>query len=68
MHSGRMQGYNYTVPDHPEVAVIVDGPVWDYATGGQGYAIEFYSPADQIKDTSSIFSHMINSFEITTKL
>ena len=68
MHSGRMQGYNYTVPDHPEVAEKADGPVWDYGIGGQGYAIEFYSPADQMTKTSGIFSHIINSFEITTKL
>ena len=68
MHSGRMQGYNFTIPDHTEVAVKVDGPVWDYGIGGQGYSIEFYSPADQMKNTSDIFNHMINSFEATTKL
>ncbi len=68
MHSGIMQGYNFTVPNHPEVAVMVDGPVWDYGIGGQGYAIEFYSPTDQMNNTSKIFSHMIKSFETTTKL
>jgi len=68
MHSGRMQGYNFTIPDHTEVAVKVDGPVWDYGIGGQGYSIEFYSPADQMKNISDIFNHMINSFEATTKL
>jgi len=68
MHSGRMQGYNFTIPDHTEVAVKVDGPVWDYGIGGQGYSIEFYSTTDQINNTSGIFDHMMNSFEITTKL
>jgi len=68
MHSGRMQGYNFTIPDHTEVAVKVDGPVWDYGIGGQGYLIEFYSPTDKMNNTSSTFNHMINSFEATTKL
>jgi hypothetical protein len=66
MHSGRMEGYNYTVPDHPEVAVKVDGPVWDYGVGGQGYAIEFFTSTDQMNSTSGIFDHMINSFQITS--
>jgi hypothetical protein len=68
MHSGRMQGFNYTVPDHPEVAVQVDGPAWDYGVGGQGYAIEFYSSPNQINTLSKIYRHMIESFEVTTKL
>jgi hypothetical protein len=63
MHSGQMEGYNYTVPGHPEVAVKVDGPAWDYGVNGQAYAIEFYAPPDKIDATSGIFAHMINSFE-----
>jgi hypothetical protein len=65
MHSGQMQGYNFTIPDHPEVAVKVYGPAWDYGTGGQAYAIDFHTPADQGNTTRDIFSHMITSFEIT---
>jgi len=68
MYSGQMQGYNWTVPFHREVAVKVDGPVWDYGIGGQAYQIEFYSLPDQMNTSSSIFDHMINSFEVTTKL
>ena len=65
MHSGQMQGYNFTIPDHPEVAVKVDGPAWDYGIGGQAYVIEFYSPANRVNSTTDIFNHMINTFEIT---
>jgi len=65
MHSGQMQGYNFTIPDHPEVAVKVYGPAWDYGTGGQAYAIDFHASANQVNATADIFSHLINSFEIT---
>jgi len=67
MHVGKMQGYNFTVPQHPEVAVKVDGPVWDYAMEGQAYAICLRIPKDQMNATSDIFDHMIKSFEITIK-
>ncbi len=66
MHSGTIQGYNMTIPYHPELGVKVEGPVWDYGDGGQGCVIEFYTPADQVNTTSDIFNHMINSFEITS--
>ena len=68
MYSGQMQGYNWTIPNHRDVAVKVDGPVWDYGIGGQEYEIEFNSLQDQINKSSNIFDHMINSFEVTTKL
>ncbi len=68
MYAGRMQGYNYTIPGEKASAVKVDGPVWDYARGGQRYAIEFYSDTDQMNTTSALFDHMINSFEPTVKL
>jgi hypothetical protein len=64
MHAGDMQGYNFTIPDHPEVAVKVDGPAWDFARGGEAYAIDFHSPRDQVNASAGIFSRMINSFEI----
>ena len=64
MHSGHMQGYNFTIPDHPEVAEKVNGPAWDFGTGGQAYAVDFHAPADQVNTSADIFSHMINSFEI----
>lgn len=67
MHIGDMQGYNFTVPGHPEVAVKVDGPVWDYAMGGQAYAIWLKSSKDQVNSTSDIFDHMIKSFKVTIK-
>ncbi|MHB8163203.1 MAG: hypothetical protein ACYDDV_02520 [Methanoregula sp.] len=67
MHVGKMQGYNFTVPHHPEVAVKVDGPVWDYAMEGQAYSIRLRSPKDQMNATSDIFDHMIKSFEVTIK-
>lgn len=65
MHSGQMQGYNFTIPNHPEVGVKVDGPAWDYGVGGQAYAIEFYTPEDQVNTTTDIFNRMITTFEIT---
>lgn len=65
LHAGKMQGYNFTVPDHYEIGVKVDGPVWDYSVGGQGYLIDFYAPADQVDSTREIFTHMINSFRVT---
>jgi hypothetical protein len=65
MHTGNMQGYNFTVPDHYEIGVKVDGPVWDYGVGGQGYIIDFYAPANQVDSTSEIFDHMIKSFKVT---
>jgi hypothetical protein len=67
MYAGKMQGYNFTVPGHPEVAVKVDGPVWDYAKDGQAYAIWMHTPSGQVNATSDIFDHMIKSFEITIK-
>jgi hypothetical protein len=60
MHVGKMQGYNFTVPHHPEV-------VWDYAMEGQAYSIRLRSPKDQMNATSDIFDHMIKSFEVTIK-
>jgi hypothetical protein len=67
MYSGRMQGYNYTIKGNTlDQLVKVDGPAWDFARGGYHYAIEFYSPADQMNTTSNIFNHMINSFQITS--
>lgn len=65
MHSGTMQGYNFTIPDHPEVAVEVSGPAWDFGRGGQAYAVDFHTSLSQVNATSDTFSHMINSFEIT---
>jgi hypothetical protein len=65
MHVGKMQGYNFTIPGHYEVAVKVDGPVWDYGMGGQAYAITLKTPNDQVNATSDIFDHMIKSFEVT---
>jgi hypothetical protein len=67
MHVGKMQGYNFTVPAHPEVAVKVDGPVWDYGMEGQAYAIWLRTSSDQVATTSDIFDHMIKSFEVTIK-
>jgi hypothetical protein len=67
MHIGKMQGYNFTVPGHTEVAVKVDGPVWDYGMDGQAYAIWLRTPKDQVNSTSDIFDHMIKSFEVTIK-
>jgi hypothetical protein len=65
MHTGQMQGYNFTVPDHPEVAVKVYGSAWDFGRGGQAYAIDFSSSADQVNTTADIYNHMIDSFKIT---
>jgi len=64
MHSGRMQGYNFTIPDHPEVAEMVPGTAWDFGRGGEAYAIDFHTPNNQVTTSADIFSHMINSFEI----
>jgi len=64
MHSGRMQGYNFTIPDHPEVAEMVSGTAWDFGRGGEAYAIDFHTPTDQVNTTVDVFSHMVNSFEI----
>ncbi len=66
MHAGTIQGYNFTAPDHYDVGVKVDGPVWDYGRGGACYLIDLYAPTCQVNATSDIFRHMINSFEITT--
>jgi hypothetical protein len=65
MHSGNMQGYNFTIPDHPEVAKMVNGPAWDFGTGGQAYAVDFHTSTDQVNTSADIFSHMITSFKIT---
>jgi len=67
MHFGEIQGYNFTVPGHTEVAVKVDGPVWDYGMGGQSYAIWLNTPNDQVKVSADILDHMIKSFEATVK-
>jgi len=64
MHAGQMQGYNFTIPDHPEVAKEVYGPAWDFGRGGEAYAIDFHTPGDQVNTSEDILSHMINSFEI----
>ncbi len=65
MHTGTMQGYNFTVPDHPEVAVEVYGPAWDFGRGGQAYAVDFHAPSGQVNITADAFSHMIDTFTIT---
>ena len=65
LHAGNMEGYNFTVPDHYEVGVRAAGPLWDYGIGGQGYLIDFYSPSDKVEATREIFSHMIDSFQVT---
>ena len=64
MHAGSMQGYNFTIPDHPEVAEMVQGTAWDFGRGGEAYAIDFHTPKDQVTTSADIFSRMINSFEI----
>jgi hypothetical protein len=64
MHVGKMQGYNFTVPGHFEIARQVPGDVWDYGTGGLAYSITIVSPTK--KDSESpIYDHMIQSFEVT---
>jgi hypothetical protein len=64
MHAGTMQGYNFTVPDHFEIARPVPGDVWDYGTGGQAYSITLVAPTK--KDSESpLYDHMITSFEVT---
>ena len=67
-YTGRIQGYNRTVPNRNSPFVEVNGPVWDCGKGGIRYAIYLYTPKDQVNATSEIFNHMINSFEVTTKL
>jgi hypothetical protein len=66
MHAGTMQRYNFTVPDHYEVGVKVNGPAYDYGVGGQGYIIDLYASPDQVDATSEIFDHMIKSFKVTS--
>jgi hypothetical protein len=64
MHVGPMQGYNFTVPDHFEVAKKVSGTVWDYGMGGLAYSIEIVTPTK--KDSESpVYDHMIQSFAVT---
>jgi hypothetical protein len=64
MHVGPMQGYNFTVPDHFEVAKKVPGNVWDYGMGGLAYSVEITTPTK--KDSESpVYDHMIKSFEVT---
>jgi|WetSurMetagenome_2_1015567.scaffolds.fasta_scaffold06466_2 hypothetical protein len=65
MHVGNMQGYNFTVPDHYEIGVKVNGPVWDYGMGGQGFAIWQSTPQGQVKSDKGIYDHMVASFEVT---
>ena len=62
IHAGSMQGYRYIVPGSRMVKV--DGIVWDRGIGGYIYAIEFFSPENQLNSTTDIFNHMVNSFEI----
>ena len=64
MHVGTMQGYNFTVPDHFEIARPVPGDVWDYGTGGQAYSITMVAPTKNDSD-SPLYDHMITSFEVT---
>jgi hypothetical protein len=64
MHVGPMQGYNFTVPDHFELARQVPGNAWDYGTGGLAYSITIVAPSK--KDSESApYDHMIQSFEVT---
>ena len=65
MHVGDVQGYNFTMPGHYEVAVKVDGPVWDYGMGGRAIEIVTRTPDNQVKATSEIFDYMIKSFKVT---
>lgn len=64
MHVGTMQGYNFTVPDHFELARPVPGDVWDYGTGGLAYSITMVAPTKKDAD-SPVYDHMIRSFEVT---
>lgn len=64
MHVGKMQGYNFTEPQHFEVARPVSGDVWDYGMGGSAYLISIVTPTR--KDSESpLYDHMIKSFEVT---
>jgi len=64
MHVGQMQGYNFTVPGHFEVAKPVSGDAWDYGMGGSAYLISMVSPSQ--KDSESpLYDNMIKSFEVT---
>jgi hypothetical protein len=65
MHAGNMQGYNFTIPDHPEVAVEVYGPAWDFGRGGEAFAVDFRTSLNPVNATADIFSHLISSFTIT---
>jgi hypothetical protein len=65
MHTKNMQGYNFTVPNHFEVATQVTGDVWDYGMGGFGYMIFIHTPRKDDLD-SPIYEHMIQSFKIKT--
>jgi len=64
MHVGPMQGYNFTVPGHFEVAKQVSGDVWDYGMGGLAYSISITTPTKKDME-SPIYDHMIKSFEVT---
>lgn len=66
LHVGTMQGYNFTVPDHFELARQVPGDVWDYGTGGLAYSITIVAPAKKDSE-SDVYNHMIKSFEVTIK-
>jgi hypothetical protein len=64
MQVGEMQGYNFTVPGHFEVAKTVSGDVWDYGMGGTAYLISIVTPSKK-ESGSPIYDHMIKSFEVT---
>jgi len=65
MHAGTMQGYNFTIPDHPEVAVEVYGPAWDFGRGGEAFAVDFRTSLNPANATADTFSHLVSSFTIT---
>ena len=62
MQVGNIQGYNFTVPGHYEVAEKVNGPAWDFGMGGHAYAIVLYT--DRADASGEIFDHMIKSFQV----
>lgn len=64
MHVGQMQGYNFTVPGHFEVARPVSGTAWDYGMGGSAYLISMVTPSEKDSELP-IYDHMIQSFETT---
>jgi hypothetical protein len=64
MHVGPMQGYNFTVPGHFEVARKVSGDTWDYGMGGLAYSIEIVAPTKTDAE-SPLYDHMIQSFAVT---